>query len=152
MAALGKLVDWAAFKINKPRFWTNEEWDKFSSKEKLWVYYKHHWTIKGYGSAEVDNFTTPLKELILYGGIILSNAMVALIYFKIEFDYFSLMSIVGITCAILWIINFAWQWMLGDWKDKNDFIALEQEISNKRNKVFREIRVQANKEKWRQNP
>lgn len=149
---LVKLANWTATRISKPRFWTDEEWNKFSSKEKIWVWYKHHWNIKSYGSAEADNFTMPIKDLILYGGIIMANALAALAYFKIEFDYFALLFVVGISCTVLWTINFVWQWTLGDWKDKNDFIALEQEIGNKRNKVFREIREQAKKEKWRQSP
>jgi len=144
-----RIFDWLASKIKRPRLWSDEEWENYTSKEKLWIWYKHHWYIRSTGSAEVDQFTNPIKEIILYGGIILSNVALALMYLGIEIRYFTMIFIVGISCAILWIGNFALQWKLGNWIDNKDLIALGKEIDVRRTKVFREIREQSMKQPFR---
>ena len=142
-------VNWFAKRIETPRLWTDSEWRKLTPKEKCWIWYKHVLYIKGVGSAEVDQVSNPIKDWILYGGIILSNISLAMIALEIETNYFALIGVVGVTVIVLWIINFAWQLKIGDWKDANDLIALEQEIGNKRNKFCRDIRKATKKEEWR---
>ena len=71
MIMFNQLINWFAKTRKVPRLWTKEEWNTRSSKEKIWIWYKHHWYIKGVGSAEVDNFTNPIKEIILYGSLII---------------------------------------------------------------------------------
>lgn len=142
------IMEFVVKRTSTPRFW-EEEWKAYNTKEKFWVLYKHHWTMKSYGSAEFDQFTTPIKEMILYGGIIMSNVAIALIYLKIELDYFALLSFVSTTCVVLWLVNFAVQWWLGDEMDKRDLPALSSEIGSKRTIAFRELRKATMKEKWR---
>jgi len=148
-----KLVDWLAGTrlIKRPRFWTEEEWCQFSNKEKVWICYKHILNIKGHGSGEVDIFVGPVKEFILYGGIILANILAALVYLHIEINYFIVLGIVCVIAVVGWIINFVVQCKIGNWKNDQDFIALEADIEAKRHPVFREIRQHYKEEQWRKN-
>ena len=135
--------------IKIPRLWTNEEWMKLSSLEKLFIWYKQILYIKGVGSSEVDQVSNPIKDLILYGGIILSNVSIAFLYLGIELNYFTIIGFVSVSCLIFWIINFVFQMRIGNWKDSHDLIALENEIGNKRDKFCRDIRKAAMEEPWR---
>ncbi len=146
---INKLLDKISNKIKIPRLWTKNEWEKLSSLEKCFIWYKQIFYIKGTGSAEVDQVTNPIKDLILYGGIILSNVSIAFLYLGIELNYFTIIGIVTITCILLWIANFIFQIKIGNWKDIHDLIALEQEIGNKRDKFCRDIRKATMEEKWR---
>ena len=148
-----KIVEWFVRQsfFKKPRYWTEEEWVKYSNKEMFWIWYKNILHIKGHGSGEVDIFVDPFKDFILYGGIILANILAALVYLNIEIDYFVILGVVCVVAVVGWVINFIVQHKIGNWKDANDFIALETELQNKRNPVFREIRQRAKAEKWRKN-
>ena len=119
-------VDWIVKRIKPVRFWSEKEWNNLTPKEKIWIWYKHHWTMKNTGSGEVDQIINPIKEVLLYGGILLiiTNDPV-------------LVTILAI-CYV--IVNTLLQWFMGNWMDKKDLIALGQEISNRRNNVFREMR------------
>lgn len=146
---LTRLLDWFSKKINRPRPWSKIEWEKLSSLEKSFIWYKYVLFLRGTGSAEIDQLTDPAKELILYGGIILSNVSIAFLYLEIELSYFSIIGIVAITCIILWVVNFVLQIRLGDWKEIHDLIALEQEIGNRNNKFCRDLRKATMKAAWR---
>jgi len=149
-SVLRTLVNWFSKKIRKPRLWTGIEWKKLTPKEKCWIWYKHVLYIKGVGSAEVDQVTNPIKDWILYGGIVLSNITLAMTALGLKIDYFAIVGMVGLTVIVLWIVNFVWQLNIGDWKDANDLIALESEITNKRNLFCRDLRKATKKEEWRQ--
>lgn len=126
--------------IHRPRFWTKAEWEILNPKEKLWIYYKHIWFLKNSGSAEVDIFTNPLKEVIFYGGIILANIQIYMLLYNIQIDMIVVSFLIVIMGFCLYITNFYLQFRVGNWKDDKDFIALESEIPNKRVIAFREIR------------
>jgi hypothetical protein len=123
---LTNFLDEKVIKKRKPRLWKEKEWAELTPKERIWIFYKHHWTMKNIGSGEVDQITNPVKELILYGGILI-------ILFKDP-----VLVVIGAVCYV--VGNTFLQWYIGTWKDKKDLIALEQEISNRRNLVFREMR------------
>jgi len=138
---LENLILWFVKKfVSRIRLWDQKEWDGLTPKEKLFIWYKHHWGLKNQGSGEVDQVTAPIKEAILYGGIIILVFERILETVGIQTNVFTLMTIVAVSCGILWLINFTVQWMLGDWMDRKDLIALKEEIVNRRNLVFREIR------------
>ncbi len=146
---LEKFVNWLSKKISRPRLWLENEWDTLSSLEKTFIWYKHILYIRGVGSSEVDQISNPIKDLILYGGIILSNVSIAFLYLGIELNYFTIIGLVSFFCLIFWIINFVFQMRIGNWKDIHDLIALENEIGNKRDKFCRDIRKAAMEEPWR---
>ena len=145
------LVDWFVGTrfFKNPRLWTEKEWSTRSSKEKLWVWYKHHLYIKGLGSAEVDQVTEPLKQLVLYGSIIILTIERLYAMANIPVGATQLLFTVGIICVILWTGNTILQWLIGNKLDNLDLEAWTIEIGNRRNKVFREIREAREKEKWR---
>ena len=142
-------LKWSSEKISPPRLWSKKEWNTLSALEKTFIWYKQLLYIKGVGSSEVDQVSNPLKDLILYGGIILSNVSIAFLYLGIELNYFTIIGIVAVCCLIFWIINFIFQMKIGNWKDIHDLIALEKEIGNKRDKFCRDIRKAAMEEPWR---
>ena len=144
------LVNWFANHIKRPRFWTEEEWNRKAPKEQCWVFYKHHLYLKGLGSAEADQVTMPVKDFLVLGGVIFLVAESFLAEAGIEIGSKSLMFFVGLACLIAWIANFALQWFLGNEIDKRDFPALQSEITNKRDQAMRDIRKNTDKEKWRQ--
>ena len=115
---------------NPPRFWKKSEWKLMSTKERVWITWKHHMNLKSSGSGEFDQITTPVKEIILYGSVIFLAAEKMGIPPAVVFP-----GVIG-----LWILNWLFQWALGNYLDKKDMLALSAEIGNRRNKVFRELR------------
>lgn len=136
--------------FKRPRLWDNKEWKTISSKEQIWVWYKHHLYLKGLGSAEVNQVTDPLKDIMLYGSV--AFLMVGQFYemIGIPVNATQLLSTVAIAGILLWGGNTILQWVIGNLLDNFDFPAWEAEIGNRRNNVFREIRKAAEKEEWRQ--
>lgn len=126
-----KFFDWLASKTNPPRFWTKEEWFKLNSKEKLWVLYKHHDNLLGIGNGELDRFLPFLK-----GDFITSLAAVSSLLILIKAPEW-VFWVYPIFYMVIWK---AVQWWVGNKLDEKDLIALQTEIGNKRNKVFRELR------------
>ena len=135
--------------FKKPRLWEKKEWDSISPREKIWVWYKHHLYIKGLGSAEVDQVTTPTKEIILYGSVIILAVERLYAIANISVSAEQLIYTVGTVCVLLWVGNTVIQWVIGNQLDNLDLPAWDCEISNRRNKVFREIRKTTEKEDWR---
>ncbi len=149
MIMFSRIANWFAKIINPPRLWTKEEWKGLSSKEKIWIWYKHHWYIKGVGSAEVDNFTNPVKEIILYGSLIILTTERLFSMAGIAIGPTTLLLTVGIIGIILWTANFVIQWCGGNKIDNLDLIALTNEIGDRRKIAFRELRKAAKREEWR---
>ena len=146
---ISALVDWFASKLKAPRLWSKEEWIKLSSKEQAWVWWKHHWMIRGTGSAEVDQFTGPVKEIVLYGSIIILTVEKLFAMAGISIGASQLLVTVAMVCIVLWTINFILQWLIGNKIDNLDLIALNSEIATKRTIAFRELRKAAKEEEWR---
>ena len=140
MKSTKQIAHFLAKYINRPRFWTEKEWDILNPKEKLFIYYKHIWFLKNSGTGEVDIVTNPLKDTIFYGGILLANIQMAMLIYNIKIDMIIVLSLIAYAGLYLYLLNFYLQFKLGNWKDKRDFIALESEIPNKRVTAFREIR------------
>jgi len=108
-----------------PRFFNKKEWGKFNDKEKLWITYKHYWMLKGQGDAEISIFEAIVIQLITWATVI-----------QIWGLPLEIMIVAPIVLLISWWLKF----LFGDYKDKKDLIALETELGNRRNKVFRELR------------
>jgi hypothetical protein len=125
--------------VKKPRFWTDEEWSRLNDKEKAWIWYKHHWTLIAQGNAEVDNilFFTQGQFLTLFGMWIVVMKEFNLPGYTLPLPF------------VWFIANKYIMWKIGNWKDKKDLIALENELSNKRNKFCRELREQEMKALYR---
>lgn len=138
-----KLVDWliGTRLIKRPRFWDEEEWNKLSNKEQVWVFYKHHWTMIGVGNGELDNVLFFLK-----GEFITQAAIMALIVNAFGLPYWAYFAYPALYGVYKYV-----QWWVGNKIDKEDLIAMNEEIMNRRNKVFREIRQRARGEPWRKN-
>lgn len=133
-------IDWFADNIAKRvRFWSDKEWSKLNSKERIWMWYKHHWFIKNAGSTELDIVTNPLKEIVLYSGVIITTITTFIIATGIEVNQYFVVAGVLTGLTILWIINWIFQWYIGEWKDKKDLISLENETGNKRQKIYRKL-------------
>ena len=149
MIMISSFVEWSAKRIGIPRLWTKTEWNACSAKEKLWIWYKHHWFIRGTGSAEVDQFTGPAKEILLYGSLVILTVERLYAMAGIEIGASQLLLSVAVICIIVWLANFVLQWFIGNKIDNLDLIALSTEIGNKRQIAFRELRESARNEEWR---
>ena len=114
-----------ANRTKPPRFFSQEEWNAFNDKEKLWIKYKHFWVMKSQGDTEIS-----VIEGIIYLGV---GAATFLNYWNLSME---LMYFFPVWLAGSWWLKYKF----GDYKDRKDLIALESEVSNRRNKVFREIR------------
>lgn len=136
-----KLVDWiiSTRLIKRPRFWTEEEWNQLSNKEKLWVFYKHHWMMIGVGNGELDNVLFFLK-----GEFITQAAIMALVVNAFGLPYWAYFAYPALYGVYKYV-----QWWVGNRIDAEDLIAINEEMTNRRNKVFREIRQRAHDEPWR---
>ena len=124
-------------KQTKPvRFFNKKEWATFNDKEKLWITYKHYWMLKGQGDAEISIVEAIIIQLITW-------ATVLQIW---GFD-------IWLMVFAPFILLFSWwiKYVFGNYKDKKDLIALETEIGNRRNKVFREIRTKKKKKRKKRN-
>lgn len=133
----GKLKNWfnnkvlktISLKLKPPRFFSESEWNDFNDKERTWLTYKHHLYLISVGESELNTY----EQVI--GGIL---AIIA--FFKImglpEWSY--------VAVPPLYLFLKYLKWHLGNWKDIKDFNALDAEPSNRRNKVFREIRSNRN--------
>ena len=120
-----RTLDNVASGLKPPRFFSEKEWSGYNSKSKLWVKYKHFMMMKSQGDSEVS-----VLEGIIYLGI---GAVGALKFFELPIW---LMIFFPVWLILTWGIKYAF----GDYKDKKDLIALETELGNRRNKVFRELR------------
>lgn len=107
------------------RFFNKKEWDKFNDKEKIWISYKHYWMLKGQGDAEISIIEAIVIQLITWATVIQ--------IWKLPLE---------IMILAPFILLFSWwiKYRFGNYKDKKDLIALETELGNRRNKVFRELR------------
>jgi hypothetical protein len=118
-----KLVNWIGSRLKPVRFFSDKEWSKMTSKEKLFITYKHHLFIIGCGESEVNVFEqlimgmVPLATLLIVSGLGNYVFLVPILYIGLK----------GI------------KWKLGNWKDKKDFNALDCEIGNRRNKAMRKL-------------
>lgn len=138
---LSRFTEWFVNRfVKRVRFWEEKEWRQRTPKERIWIWYKHHWKMKNEGSSEVDQITDPIKEVVLYGGIITLTLNSFLLAQGISVNFIELTNLVYLGAMVLWLILFGVQWWIGNWKDKQDFIALNMELENRRNKVFREMR------------
>lgn len=135
-----QLTRWFANnRIKRIRFWSEEEWGSLTDKEKIWIWYKHHWQLIGQGNAEVDTilFFTQGEFLTLMGIWTANVAVWNLPMWAIPAPF------------VLFIVNKYIMWKIGNWKDDKDLIALETEWGNRRNKVYREIRAKEMKQEFR---
>jgi len=144
-------LNWFSRRIGRPRLWSKKEWNASSSKEKIWVWYKHHLYLKGLGSAEIDQVSDPVKEIILYGSIIILTVERLYAMAGITVGAEQLLVTVGVVCIAFWISNTIMQWIIGNKIDNLDLPACGEEINIRRNKLFREIRERAENEEWRKN-
>ena len=139
---LGKIINriidiiaswFVAWRCPKPlRFWTEKEWKVFSPKKKIWIWYKHNWNLMNQGSGEIDHVLLFAKPENWYKLI----AVAALFEAAWHIPWW-----VAVVLFIpLEVLNYILQWWIGEVKDRKDLIALEAEISNRRNMVYREIR------------
>lgn len=138
---LTRLSDWAAGRLGPPRLWTEDEWHKLTSKEKIWITYKHTFHMIGIGNGELDNVLFFLRgEFLTQAGmaslLVLNLGLPSWCYFIYPLFYF--------------IYKYV-QWWIGNRIDAADLIALDSEINNKRSIAFRELRKQANNEPFRKN-
>jgi len=108
-----------------PRFFSKKEWGKFNDKEKIWITYKHYWMLKGQGDAEISVVEAIVMQFITWATLIM--------LWKLPIE---IMFVSPFVLAFSWWLKF----LFGDYKDKKDLIALEMELGNRRNKVFRELR------------
>lgn len=123
-------ANWFSLKINKPRLWTEKEWKNLIAKEKIWIWYKHHWMLMGEGNAELDNLLFFMQgEFLMMMGIWATFVKVW------GFPDWTILFPVALT-----LFNKFLQWKIGNWKDKKDLIALQKEIGNKRDRFIREVR------------
>ncbi len=134
-----KFLKWFASKIYTPRLWTEEEWIKLTSKEQVWIWYKHHDNLMSTGNGELDKILPFLKgEFLTTAGIF---TVISIQLGLPTWTYF--------LYPILYVSYKIFQWYIGDQIDKRDLIALSSEIGSRRTIAFREIRNNTNKEKWR---
>ncbi|HEU04635.1 MAG TPA: hypothetical protein ENH95_05940 [Nitrosopumilus sp.] len=146
---ISSLIERISKKIGIPRLWDKEEWNTYSAKEKVWIWYKHHWYIRGIGSAEVDQFSNPVKEIVLYGSLVILTVERLYTMAGIEIGATQLLLTVGIICVVVWLANFVLQWVIGNKIDNLDLIALNSEIGSRRQIALRELREAAKNEDWR---
>ncbi len=132
-------LDWFSKKIYIPRLWSRQEWGKSSSKEKLWIWYKHHDALIASGNAEFDKFLPFLT------GQFLTTVAAISVYIKI----FNLPEWAYYLYPVFYVAYKYAHWWLGDEIDKRDFPALTSEIQAKRQTAFRELRNATKKEAWR---
>lgn len=135
-----QLTSWfVKTRVNRIRFWSEEEWKALTDKEKIWIWYKHHWLLIGQGNAEVDQllFFTQGEFLTLFGMWMANVGIWNLPIWTIPAPF------------VLFVFNKYVMWRIGNWKDDKDLIALETEWGNRRNKVFREIRKKEMNQKFR---
>jgi len=136
---LEKAIEWGSKKVYIPRLWTQQEWNKLSPKEKMWLWYKHHDTLMSTGNGELDKLLPFLKgEFLTTAGI-----------FTVISIQLGLPTWMYFLYPILYVAYKLFQWFIGDMIDKQDLIALSSEISNKRQIAFRVLRKAAEKEEWR---
>jgi len=113
--------------VHKPRFWTKIEWSHLTDKEKLWIWYKHHWLMIGQGNTEVDNLLFFIQGQFLT----LMAAWLAMM------AAWSLPAWTIFLPLIFFLFNKWVMWKIGNWKDIKDFITLETQLNNKRNQWYR---------------
>lgn len=131
--------DWFAGKIHTPRLWSKKEWGSFTSKEKIWIWYKHHDNIMSTGNGELDKLLPFLKgEFLTTTGI-----------FVVILNQLQLPPWTYFLYPLLYVGYKFFQWYVGDQIDKRDLIAIASDVSNKRNLAFRELREKKKKEAWR---
>ena len=144
-----RIVNFLSKRVKQPRYWTIEEWQRFTPEEKVWIWYKSFFFIKGLGSAEFDNITMPIRDLIGLVLLIQANLMLYFVSAGIQVNYFVVfMTTLGI-CALLYIGNTVFQWFFGEFLDKRDLHALSQRVSEKRSMVSRKIMGERFDQKWR---
>jgi len=119
-----RFFNFVASKLKPVRFFTEAEWALMSSKEKMWVTYKHILYLVGSGESEINVY----EQLV--------SGMVPWITLAIVSEYGNIWGFIVVIYLALKYIKFR----LGDWKDKKDFNALDTEIGNRRNKLVREFR------------
>ena len=114
-----------ASKLKPIRFFSNKEWKKLNDKEKIWITYKHYWMLKGQGDAEISIIEALIIQVITWATVL-------------QIWGFNIWLMVFAPFVLL----FSWwlKYKFGDYKDAKDLVTLETELSNKRNKVFRQIR------------
>lgn len=135
---VNRLVEW---KCQEPiHLWGETEWNDLLPKQKVWLWYKDVWYLKNSGSGEVDQFTNPIKDTLLYGGIITTTITLLLLYAKIQVNPITILLSVAVLCLVAYVLNFILQWRLGNWKDKKGLIPLEQELNNRRDLFCKELR------------
>jgi len=134
-------VNWFSGKIYKPRLWTDQEWHKLTPKEKCWIWYKHHFHMIGIGNGELDNV------LFFLRGEFITQASITVLLVK----SFGLPDWCYLVYPVFFFAYKYVQWWIGNQIDARDLIALDKEIENKRNFVFREIRDRAKTEPFRKN-
>ncbi len=136
---ISSLIEWASKKVYIPRLWTKKEWVKFSAKEKMWIWYKHHDNMMSTGNGELD------KILPFFRGEFIATAGIM----AVLFTQLGLPSWSYALYPVFYIGYKVFQWFVGDQIDKRDLIALSGEIGNKRSIAFRELREKKKKEDWR---
>jgi len=133
------ILNFFASKVFIPRLWTKKEWDTYSSKEKVWIWYKHHDQMMSVGNGELDKILPFLK-----GEFLTTAGIFAVLFVQLGLPQWTLL-----LYPILYVGYKLFQWYIGDQIDKRDLIALSSEIGSRRTIAFREIRSNTKKEKWR---
>jgi len=138
-----KVVDWLAgirF-VKRPRFWDEEEWGTLSNKQKVWIFYKHHWAMIGIGNGELDNVLFFLK-----GEFITQAAIMALVVNSFGLPYWAYFAY-PVSYGLYKYV----QWWVGNKIDSEDLIAMNEEIMIRRHKGWREIRRKDKEQAWKKN-
>ncbi len=112
-------------KLKPVRFFSQEEWNNLTPKEKVWITNKHHKFLRDIGDGEVNFFQGILYQI---------------------FGFMAFIKIMEYPEWIIYLFPLGWiiinyiQWWFGNFMDKYDLPAFNTEIVNRRNMVFREIR------------
>lgn len=140
-SGLINFADFIARKAPIPRLYEKKEWNKYNSKEKCWILYKHHFHMIGIGNGELDNVLFFMRgefltQVGIFGLIALNLGLPLWGYFIYPVFFFFYKYV---------------QWWVGNQIDKRDLVAIDSEITSKRSMALREIRKKANNEPFRKN-
>ncbi len=111
--------------LSSPRFFS-KDWKDMNDKEKIWIWEEDWWMRKGIGDSHLSKVEGIFIQLgLAYTFLNINNWPVWLVVFA------------------PFVIGFSW-WLkvkVANYLDAKDLIALSAEPSNRRNKVFRELRA-----------
>jgi hypothetical protein len=120
-----KIFAGIAAKLPPVRFFSVKEWSKMTDKEKIFMTYKHHYSLKMQGDSEIGLIEALVTQFVLVATVLKVFEQSWLIVFAPPL------------LLMMWFLK----WKIGDYKDKRDLIALETEFGTRRNRRFREFKM-----------